>query len=542
MNKLLKIFQGRYAGVVCFLFAITNRIIFTSLNSLIGTDTKIQLTYTENLLAGKGMGVTKYFTNEPNNPVFDTQQFYPPGLSMAIIPFLKLFGGDEYKAILAFDIIVSVLFVIAIRSLGKKAGLSPALNNISTLIAGCVQYIFFMSWSSTDAISLCFVLFALIETINIISKKENIGFLRTVGCSLLFCLPFFFRYMYLPIAFFLPFTILLFGLILKNRNLKIAGSKLFITSAFFLVTLFAFSLFTSGNALFVQDFGRGVFIDQLTKWYPFLPASFINLDFAAQLTERVVRISYGRVMFFAEIINVILFVVLLVMLLKYLVAFKKNRQLTSHFLFITIGSIIGVIIVLLLTYLTLTYKALPWGPIRWTHAQHARYFAFIYAFIPLLLFVYIQHYGHLIKKSFVRIFVFIALCLLLTEVFHGIYYNVKIVVHHKDLAIIRNADKGYRNFPAIVAELKKQHPGRQIFISSPDQYYLHAASKVGCKAIFDYENLVRPDIKVSSKSILLMPVHEQEAVIMKDYIEKKKPQLLSTIAGTYFYTEEIDPK
>jgi hypothetical protein len=134
------------------------------------------------------------------------------------------------------------------------------------------------------------------------------------------------------------------------------------------------------------------------------------------------------------------------------------------------------------------------------------------------------------------------LCLLTTEVFHGIYYNVKIVVNHTDLAIIRDADKGYRNFPAIVAQIKKQHPDRQIYISSPDQYYLHAASKVGCKAIFDYENLVRPDIEVSSKSILLMPVHEQEAVIMKDYIEKKKPQLLSTIAGTYFYTEEIDPK
>ena len=542
MNKLLKIFQGRYAGVICFLFAIANRIIFTTLNSLIGTDTKIQLTYTENLLAGKGMGVTKYFTSDLNNAVFDTQQFYPPGLSIVIIPFLKLFGGDEYNAVLIFDIIVSILFVIAIRSLGKKAGLSLALNNISTLIAGCVQYIFFMSWSSTDAISLCFVLFALIETIDIISKKENISFLRTIGCALLFCLPFFFRYMYLPVAGFLPFTILLFGFILKNKNLKIAGSKLLITSVFFLAVLFIFSLFASGNALFVQDFGRGVFVDQLAKWYPFLPASFINLDFAAQLIEKFVRISYSRVMYGAEIINAILFVVMLVMLFKYLVAFKKNRRLSNHSLFITIGSFIGIIIIFLLAYLTLTYKALPWGLIRWTHAQHARYFAFIYAFIPLLLLVCLQHYSYLTKKSFVKIFAFIALCLLATEILHGVYYNIKIVVNHKDLAIIRDADKGYRNFPPIVEQIKKQHPDRQVFISSPDQYYLHAASKVGGKAIFDYENLWRSDIKISSKSILLMPVHEQEAIIMKDYIEKKKPQLLSTIAGTYFYTEEIDPQ
>jgi hypothetical protein len=542
MNKLLKIFQGRYAGIICFLFAITNRIIFITLNSLIGTDTKIQLTYTENLLAGKGMGVMKYFTSDLNNPVFDTQQFYPPGLSIIIIPFLKLFGGDEYRAILAFDLIVSVLFVIAIRALGKKASLSPALNNISTVVAGCVQYIFFMSWSSTDAISLCFVLFAFIQTIDIINKKENIGLLQTIGCALLFCLPFFFRYMYLPIAGFLPFAILFFGFVLKNKNLKIAGGKLLLTTICFLSAQFAFSLSASGNALFVQDFGRGIFIDQLSKWYPFLPASFINLDFAAQLIEKLVSISYGSVMFGAEIINAILFVVLLAMLFKYLVTYKKNRQLPHHFLFISIGSFIGVMIILLLAYLTLTYKALPWGFIRWTHAQHARYFAFIYAFIPLLLFVCIQHYGHLIKRYYVKLLIFFALCLLATEVLHGIYYNIKIVINHKDLSIIKDADKGYKNLPAIVAEIKKQHPDRQVFISSPDQYYLHAASNVGCKAIFDYENLWRSNLRVPSKSILLMPVHEQEAVIMKDYIEKKKPQLLSTIAGTYFYIEEIDPQ
>jgi len=45
MNRLIKIFDTRLAGIICFLFAIVNRIIFTTLNSLIGTDTKIQLIY-----------------------------------------------------------------------------------------------------------------------------------------------------------------------------------------------------------------------------------------------------------------------------------------------------------------------------------------------------------------------------------------------------------------------------------------------------------------------------------------------------------------
>jgi hypothetical protein len=47
----------------------------------------VQLTYTENLLAGKGMGVTKYFTNSLELPFYDTHLFFPPGFSLAIIPF-----------------------------------------------------------------------------------------------------------------------------------------------------------------------------------------------------------------------------------------------------------------------------------------------------------------------------------------------------------------------------------------------------------------------------------------------------------------------
>ena len=144
-------------------------------------------------------------------------------------------------------------------------------------------------------------------------------------------------------------------------------------------------------------------------------------------------------------------------------------------------------------------------------------------------------------RSYILPFVFIALCLFGIEVLHGVYYNIKITRSHSDLVVIREADKGYRNFSAIIAEIGKQHPDRQVFVSSPDQYYLHAASQIGYKAIFDYENLGRTDLKVSTSSILIMPVHQQELIIMKDYIEKKKPQLFSTVSGTYFYAEQINP-
>ena len=268
-----------------------------------------------------------------NTPVFDTYQVCPPGFSFAIIPFLKIFGGDENKAVLAYDIVVAILFVYAVRLLGKRAGLSPTFNNIITLIAGCFQYIFFMAWSTTDAICVCLTLFAVTETVGIINKKENISLLRVIRAGLLFSLPFFFRYMYLPIALLLPFLILLSGFLLKNKNLKIGGVKILGASAFFLIVLFVFNLSISGNALHVTGVERGFFIDQFTDCYPFLPASFINIDFGAQLIQSVFGLDYSRVIFYLQIINPVILVFLIFLLCRILIRQKKDLQYLKSFTF-----------------------------------------------------------------------------------------------------------------------------------------------------------------------------------------------------------------
>ena len=541
MNWLKKISGSRFAGIFCFLFAITNRIIFTSLYSIIGVDTKLQLAYAKNLMAGKGMGIPKYFTNDLNTPVFDTYQVCPPGFSLAIIPFLKIFGDDENKAVLAYDIVVAILFVFAVRLLGKKAGLSSTFTNIITLIAGCFQYIFFMAWSTTDAICVCLTLFAVTETVGIINKKENIGLLRVISAGLLFSSPFYFRYMYLPIALLLPFLILLSGFLLKNNKLKIGGVKVLAASAFFLTLLFIFSLSVSGNALHVTGIERGFFIEQLADCYPFLPASFINIDFGAQLIQGVLGVDYSRVIFYLQIINPVILVFLIFLFWRYIIRRKKDLQFSNHFLFIIIGSIVSLTIIVLLAYLTLTYKELSWGYHRWTFVGENRYFAFIYVFIPILLFIALHHYRSSFKKPIMWFFAFIVLCILGVEVIHGIYYNAKILAFHKDLAYIRDSDDGIKRFPAIITEIKKQYPGRDVLVCSKDQLYLHTASEIGCKAIFDYDNFLQSDLKVSSKSILVMPINTTDVPIVNEFIEKKKLRLVGIIAGTSFYIQEIDP-
>ncbi|HET9745991.1 MAG TPA: hypothetical protein VFP97_09770 [Chitinophagaceae bacterium] len=542
MSRIREIIGSRFAGIFCFLFAIANRIVFASLYSLIGVDTKLQLVYAENLLAGRGMGVTKYFTADLNTPVFDTQQIFPPGFSLTIIPFLALFGGDDYTAVLAYDIVVAILFIVAVRILGRKAGLAPELNNIITLIAGCSQYFFFMSWSSTDAIGVCLLLFSLVAVIDIINKKEHLGWVKVAGAAILFCLPFFFRFMYLPVAFLLPLYTLASGIILKNKKLKSDGFRILFACTLFLTLYFSISSLTSGNALYITDVGRGFFIDQFTEWYPFLPASFINIDFGAQLIESISGLGYSDTMFILEISNALIFAVLIFLLGRYFYKERRATQFSNHSHFIAAGSSLALVILLLLAWLTLTYKEQSWGYYKWTHVQDPRYFAFIYVFVPLVLFVCLQHYRHSLKKPMVRFFVFIAFCCLTIEVLHGIYYNGKILLSHKDLDYIRDADKGFRSFPKLIAALKNEHPDKELIVSSPDRFYLLTASQMGYKAIFDYTNFLDSDLRVSAKTILIMPIQTRDIVIISDYIEKRKPALFATIGATSFYVQEITPQ
>jgi hypothetical protein len=180
-----------------------------------------------------------------------------------------------------------------------------------------------MSSSSTDVISVALVLFAIAAMIEIVNAKNKLSYFQICGYGFLFFLPSFFRYMYLPITLLLPIFILLAGFWIKSKELKLSGIKLFFSSTILLLLLFGLTILYNGNAIHVEDTGRGIFFNQVIRWYPFLPASFINLDFAAQQVDRVSSIGYSNIIFYLEIINAVFFIFLVVLLIRYLAMYKK---------------------------------------------------------------------------------------------------------------------------------------------------------------------------------------------------------------------------
>lgn len=538
MNRVLNILQSRFCTVFCVAFAIANRVVFASLYSTIGRDARVQITFAKNLLAGKGPGVTKYFTADLDHPVFDTTQLFPPGFSFAIAPFLKLFSND-YDAVFAFDIITILLFIQAVRLLGKKVGLSIAANNLLTLIVGCSQYAFIMNGSSTDTIALTFLLFGLTTLIKIISEDKKLKWSSAIFISLLFFLPSVFRYMYIPISILFPLLILVYGVYFKNRLLKQTALKIGASVSSFIFLVLFLSYLKSGNSIYVIDTGRGLFPGQLIHWYPYIPSSFINLDFLAQVINKISGISYTDVFKIFEVINVCLFLFLLFCLLRYW--FWKRIKLDPASVCIISGAVISVSILLLLAYFALTYKPQLYGIYLWNYNYESRYFAFIYIFLPTLVLLCISIYPSLTKKFIYRSLFFLAFAFLFIEVLHGVYYNTKIIARQKDVIAIRARVADYKQFPTLLKDVQARYPDRELLITASDQSFLHHASQLGYKAVFDYTNFNTTVLQVKQKSILLFPIHETDVWIMKEYITKRKPQLLTKIAGTEFYLEELNP-
>ena len=346
--------------------------------------------------------------------------------------------------------------------------------------------------------------------------------------------------MYIPVSFLFPLIILIYAIYFKNRSLRFAALQLLggVTILVFLMLFLTYQY--AGNSLYVVETERGFFPGQLVHWYPYIPASFINIDFLAQLIARLSGASYTDAFVIFEVMNVILLLFLMFCLLRYW--FWKKIRINNASAFIVGGAIISLSILVLLAYFALTYKPQLYGIYLWNYNYESRYFAFIYIFLPTLVLLCISVYSSLLKRTLYKSLLFLAVIVMVVEILHGVYYNAKIIAKREDITVVKDRMADYKQFPTMLTDLQERYPGRKILITASDQSFLHNASQLGYKSIFDYTSLNGTTLRVKEPSILVFPIHETDVWLMKEYFTKRRPQLLTRMAGTEFYIEELNPQ
>ncbi|MGC4035537.1 MAG: hypothetical protein QM764_06210 [Chitinophagaceae bacterium] len=534
MKRFFQIFSHKYASVICVLFALLNRTGFAIFASKIGRDEQLQLTMTHNLLAGRGFALIKYFSTDLSTPVKDYTLHFPPGFSMAVIPLLKVFNNNQFAACAAFDVLAGIFFVLIIRSLCKKLQFPLYFTNIITVVAGVVQHLIFLESASSDMLSLDFILGGMVISIGVIENSRKRNYLNIAGYGLVFFMPAFLRYMYIPFAPFFPALIFLAGIVRKNNRIRSTGLWLTLTTVGYLLLLLLWMKAVPSELILPTE--RGFFPSQLfsLSWPPFFVASFINIDFVAMRMQNFFNVFYGISYYSLLFCNIFL-------LPLFLVTTRFFYRVKKFSFFLVAGWATSWLIIIELAFLTVTNKpqVSPYG--SWNYIDEGRYYAFVNVFLLLFVFM-LASLQSVSKNLFIKIFLVVSLTLISVETLHGIYFNAKLPFRYREMrSILARGEYAQKYFESLLKKVKEENDGRDIFVVSPDSYYVNYAATKEIKSIYDPLKLNERAIQPSQKSILLFVVDKLYKDQYQNYIEKKNPRLLQVVGDTYFYEEELVP-
>ncbi|HLF46748.1 MAG TPA: hypothetical protein VI548_10000 [Chitinophagaceae bacterium] len=541
MKKIIFLFNHKYAGPVCLLTAIACRVVNTMFVSFAGRDKMLLVLQSKNFLEGKGLSVQKYFTDQPDIPLFDFTQLWPPGYSLLLAPFLKLFNYNIYWATTAFDILASLAFIFIVRKICLQIKFPAAATNLMTLVAGCFEYPFTGSSLPTDTISLFFIL-AGISLMLKVAANDNPSFRQLFFTSILLFLPCFFRYAYPPVSLSLPAVFILYGWMTKNKMLIRKGIRITGMTTILIAALFIFLKIYSGQAGYILQTEKGFFPGNLVHWYQLIPAIFIDFPFLTSQAIRITGLSFETIMKTLEVINISSIIVLLILFVRWI--FKKNifTEITLAKWLLFFGLAASAATFLSLGWLSFTYQKQQGYFYDWNYISEGRYYSLIIVLLQIGFFSWIFLSDDWKKKWWQKSIIVLCSALLFIEVTHSIYFQTKVALNFKEYKSAVYREQDYNYFNELLPLLEKEYSGHEILVAAPgDDFYTYTAAFYGLKGIFDGRNLNQRLPHVKTKSILVVMLYHHELDEYREFILKPGVKKLQQVDYSNFYILEMIP-
>lgn len=541
VKKLKAIFTTRLATIICWIVAISIRIISVCFASYVGTDKAFLLLQSKNLLAGQGLYITKYFIDNREIPEYTRSLLWPPGYPVLIAPFLKLFKYDTYLATTSFDIIFSIATIFVIRVISRQVGFPIAGANLITLLAGCFQYIYIGDSGSTDTVSIFFLLTGLLFTLKLL-RGTKISIYQSLFTAFLLFSPSWFRYEYPAVASVVPIVIAIVGVCEKNHLFIKIARQLLLFIAIFLIAYYLLlnSIGMNLNSIFRTE--KGIFFANIVRWAPVIPGSFINVSFLAIQCQRVFGIQYETTIIILEVINVLVFIVGSILFLLYF--FRKRIAIKKHQFtwFIIIGFFISAAIIGELGFLSLTNQVQRNDSHEFNYIYEPRYFAFIFIYVQLAFLGWLFLYPECFKNVYAKGVAIVCCVLLFTEIMHNIYFNVKVVSNFAHYKASIKVEQDYAYFNKLIASLEKTHKNHDILVVAPgDLYFPLMACYNGKKGIHNPYDLNKGIHGVKTKTLVILVVTERKKNLFNDFFTNDQPALIGSAGGNNFYIKELLP-
>ncbi|HQX95980.1 MAG TPA: hypothetical protein PLT02_03715, partial [Chitinophagaceae bacterium] len=257
--------------------AIAVRIFFQIYFLSITNDKSYQILAAQNFLAGNGFTLHEVLVDDLSQSAYVPLIKWPPGYSLLLTPFLAFCKNNVVLATLLLDAITCIFFIIFTRKLLLRFSLPIWLVNIYTLVSGFFLYSFCLA-SSTDFLTLTIFIIAIYYSLKL-SAAENLKAGLLIFISVLLFFTGFVRYLYLPVAFVIPFCFIVNGLFNKNKLLLKKGIGIFILTSILITTFLVVQATFAGGAAYTREAEKGFFIDSAYQLQPFIFTSLFNLDY-----------------------------------------------------------------------------------------------------------------------------------------------------------------------------------------------------------------------------------------------------------------------
>lgn len=538
MGGVYKFLNSKLASWLSISVAIIYRVINLNYVWFAGRDKIMVGQQSLNFLSGKGICIAKYFAENPDMPIYDCTPYWPPGYSVLLAPFLKIFNNDLYFATISIDIIAGIGLILLTRKIVLLLSFPVVAANIITLITGCHEYLFIYESLPTDLPAIVLFLAGLLFFIQSFQTEKNAN-IRLFISSIFLFLPCVFRYSYPPLSVAVPFAFILYGWLLKKKKYIRSGAICFIIVSSLIVLFFFFLKKLSGSAGYIVNLGRGFYPANIIHWTPFVLESFINSHFTLIQLVNKGGFSIAQSQQIMELVNVFLIISLLSLLNINFFNNRETRKDNTINQFLVIGFFVSLATCISLAYLSITYKSQPsWG----NYVNEGRYFAFINLFLQCAFVGWIFRSTNWKKSLFKKVLTFGLSSLLLIEISHNIYFHTKVLLYPDKYNAAPFEEPDYTYFFKLAEGFNKNYTDSQLWvISDYDVDFLLTATFFGHKGIYDGFKVLEKPLKVKKKTILILPLYDPQLPEYSQFLFLHKAQFLERINEVNFYRIVLYP-
>lgn len=521
---------------VVILLATAVKSFLTAIFSNYEGDKSYYILLGENLGSGHGFTIPVHLLSNPGV----TENVYTPSAvsplySIIAAPLLKIFPGNYFLVTWLIESACWLILFIVLHRILKILVKENFWCNLFILFAGFFLYNVELSSSSKDVLATALIFVALLQCIQIISGKKKLSTGRLLFTSLLFLLPGLTKFLYLPLAIVFPIGLLFVYFINKEKGLLrtslwlgvitilLLGAHYFYfhsleTYSFNEHTVFyanRWSLAKSGD-----DFVAGFYPSNLLQLYPYIPASFLNLDVGGVWVRAVIPSlykTYGLVLFMLNITGILALAAIFIFISrKY---FRK--EVSTRIAFFLIGTLLSFSMLMLACALSLRYHSIQYkaGVSAWTYVFENRPFIFSIIFIQLCAFIFLFSRPH--RDYFPAKLKIILLILACIWMLHGMYFVAKTIakpgsakekITSINKLVVKDAEK-----------IKKQYPGFNLWIATEMQHLDWYAKLNGHKVLNQVSLLNDSSFNLPPKTILLTAITMEDSTRLSSYASSGKP-------------------